>query len=446
MTIAKQLSAAFIKALVDAFDLDDVSVLADSPITWLCAHQAFFEDVNPSTMWTPNLVTSKKVSRLLSRKLLAAVFEARKQANVNAKRPDMSAITVKMQSTFARLASTSTLAFLERCACVYPSDKKKDLRFGVRLSPEFLSKAKELFAASHGVGRALSRQVTKSWTYLQKGWCDHARVAVAEAAERRFGITQSALHIPQESAEACFRIDRDKVVRLRLPPHFESMVGDVAVLDEGKGTDELYAPVLVPPTAASPRPKTPSLSVKGRNAAVAKCLRAEGIDEEVITFVHDISRLIGPDVGLVAALKRWLEVLQEFSSEWTTPCKWWRFARMLATGKINCMVRRYDCVSAPATRIENWDLLGTINLLQSQVFPKRVREAADSVNCGPRRAMAHEWLDCDWDREWRCFEELLTALGCDTEAAKLRKHCEKKWYGPPVLVRNRDKLDDLRQV
>ena len=141
-----------------------------------------------------------------------------------------------------------------------------------------------------------------------------------------------------------------------------------------------------------------------------------------------------------------MEVLQQFASEWTTPCKWWRFARMLNPDPMHSMLRQYDGVSAPATRIENWDLLGTLKLLQSNVFPASVREAAHQVNLGPRRAIAHEYLDCNWDREWRCFERLLTALGCHAEAGELRAHCEKKSYDPTLVSHSRDKLEELRAV
>ena len=128
MDFTKRLSASFKQAFVDAFAADGLSLedIRDTSITWLCVHEPFFEAKAPHTSWTPHLVTGKKELTSLSRKLMHAVFEVRKEADPKARRPDISSIKVTMQSVFDKLTSTHNLTFLERCVCVVPSKKKKN--------------------------------------------------------------------------------------------------------------------------------------------------------------------------------------------------------------------------------------------------------------------------------------------------------------------------------
>ena len=67
-----------------------------------------------------------------------------------------------------------------------------------------------------------------------------------------------------------------------------------------------------------------------------------------------------------------------------------------------------------------------LKLLQTNVFPEKVNNAAEKIATYTRNDLAHERFDCDWVRDWTYMEELLTALGCKSAADKLRKFCESK--------------------
>ena len=85
-------------------------------------------------------------------------------------------------------------------------------------------------------------------------------------------------------------------------------------------------------------------------------------------------------------------------------------------------------VTAPATCIENWDMLAILKLLQCDIFPEKVRRAVQKVNEHTRRDIAHERFDCEWRDSYECLLELLQALGCPREAKKLEQWCQSKTY------------------
>ena len=78
----------------------------------------------------------------------------------------------------------------------------------------------------------------------------------------------------------------------------------------------------------------------------------------------------------------------------------------------------------PATCLENWDMFTLLKSLQTNVVTDTVKHAAGKILMYTRNDLAHERFDCDWARDWRCMEELLTALGCSSAADDLRKFCE----------------------
>ena len=69
-------------------------------------------------------------------------------------------------------------------------------------------------------------------------------------------------------------------------------------------------------------------------------------------------------------------------------------------------------------------MLALLKLLQTDVMTDTVKHAAGKILIYTRNDLAHERFDCDWARDWRCMEELLTALGCSSAADDLRKFCE----------------------
>ena len=89
------------------------------------------------------------------------------------------------------------------------------------------------------------------------------------------------------------------------------------------------------------------------------------------------------------------------------------------------MTRQYEGgVVVPATCLENWDMFTLLKLLQTNVFPEKVNNAAEKIATYTRNDLAHERFDCDWVRDWTYMEELLTALGCASAADNLRQFCE----------------------
>ena len=102
---------------------------------------------------------------------------------------------------------------------------------------------------------------------------------------------------------------------------------------------------------------------------------------------------------------------------------------MLSGERMDSITRVFgNSVEVPATCVENWDMLAVIHLLQSNVFPEKVHHAVNIMNEYTRRDIAHERFDADWKRDCGCMRELLDALGCPAEAAKLRAFCQSKRY------------------
>ena len=85
-------------------------------------------------------------------------------------------------------------------------------------------------------------------------------------------------------------------------------------------------------------------------------------------------------------------------------------------------------VTAPATCIENWDMLAILKLLQCSMFSEKVHRAVQKVNEHTRRDIAHERFDCEWRDSYECLVELLQALGCPRDAEKLERWCQSKAY------------------
>ena len=85
-------------------------------------------------------------------------------------------------------------------------------------------------------------------------------------------------------------------------------------------------------------------------------------------------------------------------------------------------------VTAPESCIENWDMLAILRLLQSNMFPEKVRRAVQKVNEHTRRDIAHERFDCEWRDSCQYLVELLQALDCPSHAEKLERWCQSKAY------------------
>ena len=85
-------------------------------------------------------------------------------------------------------------------------------------------------------------------------------------------------------------------------------------------------------------------------------------------------------------------------------------------------------VTAPATCIENWDMLAILRLLQCSMFSEKVHRAVQQVNEHTRRDIAHERFDCEWKDSYQCLVELLQALDCPRHAEELERWCKSKAY------------------
>ena len=230
-------------------------------------------------------------------------------------------------------------------------------------------------------------------------------------------------------------------VRLVLPEHFDAQVNKVAALvdhfENNRGTPELYnnAVTYQPSkherelTLQVPAPAGVSAENPPENVSMLKQeLRSNGVvDEEMIRFVFDLSCLVEHQRSPDVLVNQWRSGIKACSSHWCPPPLWWRVASTLVGDNLINMTRQYEGgVVVPATCLENWDMFTLLKLLQSNVFPDKVNNAAVKSLEYTRNDLAHERFDCDWVRDWLCMEDLLTALGCSSEADKLRKFCESK--------------------
>ena len=106
---------------------------------------------------------------------------------------------------------------------------------------------------------------------------------------------------------------------------------------------------------------------------------------------------------------------------------WWYAGRVIAGGQLKGFLRTSgEGFAVAATDLQNWDMLAFIHLLQSDLFSSEVRAAANDISEYTRRDLAHENLECDWQRDWSCMAKLLEALGEDV--SPLRKFCNSKGH------------------
>ena len=169
-------------------------------------------------------------------------------------------------------------------------------------------------------------------------------------------------------------------------------------------------------------------NANGSASAVKRYLEQKGVTDSALTsLVVELCRLAGPAIRPVDIVEQWYKVLTACSSHWCRPTLCWCVASTLAMYDINGVTRPNEGgVTAPATCIESWDVLAITRLLQCGLFPDKVHRAVRNVHEHTLRDIAHEQFDCDWNRDWQCLVELLLALDCPKDAAKLREFCESK--------------------
>ena len=314
----------------------------------------------------------------------------------------------------------------------------------VFLTPDAFARARSGFGSAHHVGRPMPCEVPKSWYYLQGAWNTSARTPVTSAIESVTGGDETSVTLRLFGDGAKKKKKKKKgrsTVRLAIPDdfdvrvhrvaalvdHFNSNYGTPALYDEAvsfqRSQHELERLVQVPASVGL------SAEVPPDNESMLKQeLRSKGVmDAEMIRFVVALSSLVeyqrNPDV----LVNQWRSVIKTCSSHWYPPPLWWCVASTLVGDNLLGMTRQYEGgVVVPATCLENWDMFTLLKLLQTNVFPDKVNNAAEKILKYTRNDLAHERFDCDWVRDWYCMEELLTTLGCSIEADKLRKFCEPK--------------------
>ena len=181
--------------------------------------------------------------------------------------------------------------------------------------------------------------------------------------------------------------------------------------------------------SSSPVPASMGKSDQSGSAtAVKRYLEQKGVTDSGLTsLVVELCRMAGPATRPFDIVKQWYKVLAACSSHWCRPTLCWYVASTLAMYDINGVtLSKEGGVTAPATCIKSWDVCAITRLLQCSLFPDKVRRAVQNVHEHTLRDIAHERFDCDWSRDWRCLLELLQALDCPKDAAKLREFCESK--------------------
>ena len=313
----------------------------------------------------------------------------------------------------------------------------------VCLTPDAFDRARAGFGSAHHVGRLMPRELPKSWGYLQYGWNTCARTPVASAIESITDGDQNSVtfHLFGDGKKKTPRNKKKnkKKVRLTLPQNFDVQVDKVAALVDyfanNRGTPELYNKAVTYQPSEHERELTlpeaaPAVVSAGnppRNVSMLKQqLRSKGvINEEMIRFVFDLSCLVEHQRSPDVLVNQWRSAIKACSSHWYPPPVWWCVATTLVGDNLINMTRQYEGgVVIPATCLENWDMFTLLKLLQTNVFPNKVNNAAEKSLNYTRNNLAHERFDCDWVRDWSCMEELLTVLGCSIEAGKLRKFCD----------------------
>ena len=186
------------------------------------------------------------------------------------------------------------------------------------------------------------------------------------------------------------------------------------------------------PTPSLPSARMSRVEPLDRDDVITQELKKHGVrNPEIITFIADLSRLVRDDTRSPFLLvDQWRRILALCSSHWIPPPLWWCVGSTLVGDNLLGMTRpcKEGGVFMPATCLENWDMILILQLLESNVFPDFVREAARKVKKYPRTDLAHERFDCDWHRDWTCMADLLNALDCSSAAAELREFCEPKTH------------------
>ena len=183
--------------------------------------------------------------------------------------------------------------------------------------------------------------------------------------------------------------------------------------------------------SSSPFPVTSAKPGHTNNTSeVKKQLTQMGLtDSDIICFVAELCRLAGPGTRAFDIIEQWYKVLTACSSHWCRPTLLWCVGSTLVMYNVDGVTRSSEGgVTAPATNIENWDMLAILRLLQCSIFSETVRKAVHKVNENTRRDIAHEHFDCEWRHSCQCLVELLQALGCRRRAEELEKWCESKAY------------------
>ena len=184
------------------------------------------------------------------------------------------------------------------------------------------------------------------------------------------------------------------------------------------------------PTASLLPVSKPKPNPTGTSIAVHQYLIQKGVtDNGLICFVSDLCRLTGPATRPFDIVEQWHKVLTACSSHWCRPTLCWCVGSTLVMFHVDAVTRVSEGgVIAPATHIENWDMLAITRLLQCSIFSEQVRQAAQNVNAYTRRDIAHERFDCDWKHSCQCLVELLQALNCPSDAAKMKVYSDSKAY------------------
>ena len=358
----------------------------------------------------------------------------------------------------------------------------------IRLTPETFERVRTNYGVARHVGREMPREIPKSWTYISHAWNKFARTPVTSTIENAKGGDEPGsvtFHLYGDGKGS--KKNKKASVHLRLPKSLDNDMYKVAALVKhftlhATNRDELYGsvnhepekPEVVhilrllqdvvdglptkglfvheiyrdhvktnPAFAAYTGPEWENwftkklerrllLGVEPRNDPTPGSPQTAGkviSGANMIRFLQDLSTLVGTSTESSALLKQWISTLETCSSHWCPPPFWWCLATLLVGSNLDGMTRSLDGdVPVAATCLENWDMFPLLKLLQSNIFPKEVIQAAWQVQIYTRTDMAHERFDCNWRRDWICLADLLDSLGCSSEADGLRKHCEPKFH------------------
>ena len=193
--------------------------------------------------------------------------------------------------------------------------------------------------------------------------------------------------------------------------------------------DQIERIRLVSSTAPLPN-NNPKLGPTATSTEIQKQLTQMGIvDKDTISFIAHLCRLSGSGTRPYDIIEQWYKVLTACPSHWCRPTVWWCVASTLVMYDVGTVTRSSEGgVTAPATCIENWDMLAILRLLQCSMFSEKVHRAVQRVNEYTRRDIAHERFDCEWRHSYLCLVELLQALDCPNTAEKLQRWCKSKAY------------------